>query len=554
MTQKQQDNFECLLAFLAGAIVAAMIERVLNSRNKAGGLTLFSAAAGGCVGIWIYQNHKRKNRNNGQEFNVPENLIAYNGDPREFFKTKLFKRIIFDNVTGYKICKVGKNSLPYCNEADLQSTSNLFYCRFFDIETYENCLNDLFNNEATFRVYNPEYSEDGWQLASERVKNDLAAVTTTHRVNSPFTIASFINTDEPEIVDFYEVDLREMIEWRNKNWAASSSIITLSKIYKRKFAADSLKNGFLDLARYYELDGNYLYRITYENQDNYLTPGKILFNAEELRYFSYGYISARMNLTYYEALFAAVNFFGKENFSDCNNLKYSEMPWLISAFYYGYYYFYNQKRAVEPLKINHYEPYNFNNEKVIDLDWDLGDFAIDTVLTLGCFNVLKAGYSVAQISTKMTVGMLVDVIIQIELNKLDGTSTEDAISAVNWSDAFYSGVEILHSKWLTSSLIAMLRTALKDVPYIRCTEDVKEIVIKCGKTFVYNLLANFVVEKNDRLSKIIRKCLRNNASETINGLWALGLDKDTVEWIVARSLNGIDTEITELIEKKYERQ
>ena len=109
----------------------------------------------------------------------------------------------------------------------------------------------------------------------------------------------------------YEVDLREMIEWRNKNWAASSSIITLSKIYKRKFAAESLKNGFLDLARYYELDKNCLYRITYENQDNYLTPGKILFNAEELRYFAYGYITARMNLTYYEALFAAVNFFDR---------------------------------------------------------------------------------------------------------------------------------------------------------------------------------------------------------------------------------------------------
>ena len=221
---------------------------------------------------------------------------------------------------------------------------------------------------------------------------------------------------------------------------------------------------------------------------------------------------------------------------------------MISAFYYGYYYFYNQKRAVEPLKINHYEPYNFNNEKVIDLDWDLGDFAIDTVLTLGCFNVLKAGYSVMQISTKMTVGMLVDVIIQIELNKLDGTSTEDAISAVNWSDAFYSGVEILHCKWLTSSLIAMLRTALKDVPYIRNTEDVLAISDKCRKYFLYNFLANMVVGKNARFAKLINKCLRGNASETINGLWALGLDKGTVEWIVARVL--YDTE-TELRKKTY---
>ena len=181
---KEEDK-KYLTAFLVGAVILIILRELFDKSKKRTSDYVATGLIGGALGAGAYALCRKKEKEE-----APENLIAYNGDPREFFKTKLFKRIIFDNVTGYKSCKIGKYSLPYCNEADLQSTSNLFYCRFFDIETYENCLNDLFNNEATFRVYNPEYNEDGWQLASERVKSDLAAVTTTHRVNSPFTIAS----------------------------------------------------------------------------------------------------------------------------------------------------------------------------------------------------------------------------------------------------------------------------------------------------------------------------------------------------------------------------
>lgn len=456
--------------------------------------------------------------------------------------------VIFDNVSDYDTKKIVVDSIshfiPFVGGSNTNNSECIFFYREFNKDYYEDQKDFLQKNP----LFNPEIDSSAWDRVEAEAKEFLLPITDTYHINSPMTYAS-ISQDGSKIVDFYTSDLVFLDIWRKNYWPPSSSQKTVSKVQKRNFANASLKGGELDLAKSYKLNSGVLYRVKTDDGN------ETLYNANEIRYWAYGYLLSTMNFSHSEAVFAAMQFFDKRNIDGTPNVRTYELPWLIKAMSEGFCSHRTQGSHFTPINVCMYQPYYFNMGRVIDTDWDLSDFAIDMILSIGTFGVLKVGKSAVQIGTKISVGALIDIILQIGLAKLDGSTTEEAVSNVVWSDAIYSGVETLHKRWVNASLMSALRIAMKEIPYIRNSDDVIAIHVKCGESLIANLLAHRLIGANDRFAKIIRKCLHNNASETINGLWALGCDKDLVEWIVARVLTAAEAKyrsyVIELIQKIY---
>jgi len=96
--------------------------------------------------------------------------------------------------------------------------------------------------------------------------------------------------------------------------------------------------------------------------------------------------------------------------------------------------------------------------------------------------------------------------------------------------------------------MACMRTAYNEMGLVY---DYEMVSLRCGEIFLSNFLAKKLIGDNDRFSSLIRRSLGKDANETINGLWVLGLDKATVEWIVSRVLGDIPKGIGVVINNAY---
>ncbi len=148
------------------------------------------------------------------------------------------------------------------------------------------------------------------------------------------------------------------------------------------------------------------------------------------------------------------------------------------------------------------------------------------------------------------MGAMIDITLQMAILTLDGTSVEEAYSQVDWSSALYSGVETFHSSWVQQSTMTCFRAAFKEIGYEEY--DYKKVIAYCGTTFFANALINKVFISDNNVTQKIKECLGTKALETIRSLWSLGIDKNGVEWIVAKVLGDVtNMKIQEIIDEVY---
>jgi hypothetical protein len=359
----------------------------------------------------------------------------------------------------------------------------------------------------------------------------------TYYLNSPMTVKA-INNDKLNVVEFAYSDIIAQFHssWGQKHWDFTG-LLDNNKSNRQSFAMASSRGSELDMQSFYSLSPNTLYQIDYKKYYNNNSK-KVLYNKEELRYWCYGYYLAKMNFSYKQAISLGMQFFDASDvttFVQKNRVK--DLPWRIDALLDGYSCYYSDKNLdiISVPYIDMYEVFQRNpGVDEFDIYWDLNEFTLDMVLVSFTGGTYSIGKTSIQVGSKFTMGAAIDITLQIALAKLDGsTSNEEAYQQIVWSDVIYSGVETLHSRWATQSAMACMRTAFNEMG---SEYDYNTVITDCGVTFATNFFAYKLLGTNDRFSKHIRKCLGKDASETINGLWVLGLDKETVEWIVAHTM------------------
>jgi hypothetical protein len=379
------------------------------------------------------------------------------------------------------------------------------------------------------------------------VKSDVPQ----HNINSPMTVKA-INQNKLNIIDFdYSAVISQFDErWGNKNWDFTGTLDN-SKKNRQSFALASIQGNALDMESFYQLNDNVLYQIDYKKHYNQRSEN-ILYNKEELRYWCYGYYLGKMNFNYREAISLGMQFFNAlDVYSFKNNCRTKDLPWRIDALLDGYSGFYSDRNLdiINVPFIDMYKVYERTpGQDEFDIDWDLNEFTLDMVLVTVTGGTYSIGKTSIQVGSKFTMGAAIDITLQIALAKLDGSSTEEAYQQIVWSDVIYSGVETLHSRWVTQSTMACLRTAYDEMGLVY---DYEKVSLRCGEIFLSNFLARKLIGENDRFSSLIRKSLGKDASETINGLWVLGLDKATVEWIVSRVMGDIPEGVSVIINNAF---
>lgn len=461
---------------------------------------------------------------------------------------------IYENFEKYTLSFEGENyKIPYpynkniVDQTDKSNTSyiyvdydldqmlkvrEIFRKQYYNIKDVD-ALNTLIENDV-----------DAWK---DMVKSDVPQ----HNINSPMTVKA-INQNKLNIIDFdYSAVISQFDErWGNKNWDFTGTLDN-SKMNRQSFALASIQGNALDLESFYQLNDDVLYQIDYKKHYNQRNV-KVLYYKEELRCWCYGYYLAKMNFSYREAISLGMQFFNSlDVYSFDKYSRTKDLPWRIDALLDGYSGFYSDRNLdiIDVPFIDMYKVYERTaGQDEFDIDWDLNEFTLDAALVFCTSGMYSIGKTSIQVGSKFTMGAAIDITLQIALAKLGGFSTEEAYQQIVWSDVIYSGVETLHSKWATQSVMACMRTAYNEMGLVY---DYEMVSLRCGEIFLSNFLAKKLIGDNDRFSSLIRRSLGKDANETINGLWVLGLDKATVEWIVSRVLGDIPKGIGVVINNAY---
>ncbi len=133
---------------------------------------------------------------------------------------------------------------------------------------------------------------------------------------------------------------------------------------------------------------------------------------------------------------------------------------------------------------------------------------------------------------------------------MDGTPVEEAYNYIDWSNTLYSGVETMHSSWVSTSTMACLRTALKEMGNEEY--DYRFVSYDCLSTLVINLIVKGAIDQGDKFAVSIAKSLRNKPRITIESLKKLKVDKGMVEWIIGKVLKEGLSNYDKIIEEVYE--
>ncbi len=148
------------------------------------------------------------------------------------------------------------------------------------------------------------------------------------------------------------------------------------------------------------------------------------------------------------------------------------------------------------------------------------------------------------------MGAAIDITLQMTFLTLDGTSVEEAYNQVDWSSALYSGVETFHSNWVSTSTMACLRTSFKEMGNERY--DYLKVGYECLSSLTTNYAAHKIVNHGDKYLIHLAKSLKNKPIITIEWLKRLKLDKEMVEWIIAKAMNESAKNYESIVNEIYE--
>ncbi|SKB91505.1 hypothetical protein SAMN03080601_01488 [Alkalitalea saponilacus] len=495
--------------------------------------------AGG-VELWKYQWDLIHN---------PEKILfSWSQDESEGAAIALGKIIVFDepyNSCQYKILTFegADYKVPYPWDKNIKKAAdkNSAFYYFVDYDL------DLKIKKETFVKRNPFLPNEYIEEHLDGLKSISSA--TSYCINSPFTISAITN-NHIRVIEILPSQIESYFDsWGNKHWNFRGVLLN-NKKSRQLFAIESLKGGALDIRRYFNVQDEVLYSIDNSVFWNEKSGNTKYYCGDELIYWCYGYYLAKMNFSGSQAVALTMQYFNKEKvltFNQENRIE--ELPWRISAMLDGFYSFRQDPREKTPF-IDMYSVYDRTpGIYEFDIEYDLNDFTIDAVFIIATGTGYGIGKTVVQTGVKFTVGAMIDITLQMALLTLGGTSVEDAYDFIDWRSAVYSGVETFHSSWLQASTMTCLNMAFLEMGGMRY--DYETVIFDCGQAFLTNFLANRLLKSRCRYSRLIERSLNNDAEATVKRLYSLGLDKDLVEWILAKVGVNLGNLVNEIYEKEF---
>ena len=317
-------------------------------------------------------------------------------------------------------------------------------------------------------------------------------------VNSPYTSIGFSETGRGSNVESYfgiysdilfsqdignSSDFVSIVDqWSNINFPATTDINLVSQNNVERLAKAILKGGDLDFETVKNPRSNSLYYILWATENQ-----KIYFNAEELKYFYWGYIANRyFNFSLPEEAGAfACSYLGKDAFGYPISDEFEIAPWNWKALRCGWIFsLENENWPIIPdYDINMYEPRVIHSSYLPDgLSFaDMVDMAL--WITPGTATAKKITIKIA---SHMFIAAYVDWQIQMVFNMLKDNSFEESVAMVDYSRVLWSGLTSHITDFKTKASFNCIRAA---VDKILETKDVTyEAGVACGISILSDLL------------------------------------------------------------------
>lgn len=170
----------------------------------------------------------------------------------------------------------------------------------------------------------------------------------------------------------------------------------------------------------------------------------------------------------------------------------------------------------------------------IDQQWKKLGFTTDILFTITTGGSYAFGKTALQVGTKVTVGMVVDVVLQAGIQSLAAESFEDAIKNIDYGQVAYSGVEALIPGWQTQALLSCIREASVESMQ-RAEFDFQKVSANCLRSILFNILSHRTLKSDSRYFRAMQEAIEKSPGNVAKNLYKLGLDKDAIEWIAAHT-------------------